>query len=112
MHPIAQAGEHLDQAYAYYEAAEDFEAALEECDAALDFDPDLAEAHHLRGILLEELDRPLDALSAYKKALRLSPDFPEALENQSVLKAELADRGEMVTIATFSYPTEAYIPSA
>jgi tetratricopeptide (TPR) repeat protein len=105
-----QAKNHLDQAYTYYEEAEDFEKALEECDIAIDLDPYLVDAHNLRGVLLEELGQSLNAMSAYKKALQLDPNFSEAKENLSALKAEFAVYNNLVTIATFSYPTEAYIP--
>jgi tetratricopeptide (TPR) repeat protein len=105
-----EAQNHLEQAYNYYEEAEDFEKALEECETAIELDPYLADAHNLRGVLLEELGRPFDALGAYKKALQLAPDFVEAEENLSDLKAEFAAYHNQVTIATFSHPTEAYIP--
>jgi tetratricopeptide (TPR) repeat protein len=105
-----QAKNHLEQAYTYYEEAEDFGKALEECETAIELDSYLSDAHNLRGILLEELGRPLDAISAYKKALQLDPDFFEAEENLSHLKAEFAAYNNLVTIATFSHPTEAYIP--
>jgi tetratricopeptide (TPR) repeat protein len=105
-----QAKNHLEQAYNYYEEAEAFEKALEECETAIELDPYLADAHNLRGVLLEELGRPLDALGAYKKALQLDPDFVEAEENLSTLKAEFAAYNNLVTIATFSHPPEAYIP--
>jgi len=38
------------------------------------------------------------------------PDFSEAEENLSNLKAEFSACSNLVTIATFSFPTEAYIP--
>ncbi len=105
-----QAQNHLEQAYNYYEETENFERALEECEAAIELDPYLADAHNLRGVLLEEWGRSLDALGAYKKALQLDPDFVEAAENLASLKAEFAAYNNLVTIATYSHPTEAYIP--
>ncbi len=102
--------EHLNQAFFLYEDAEEFEKALQECDNVLKMDSSLAEAHNLRGVILEELGRPFEALGAYRKALQLEPNFPEAESNLSELKAEYAAYNRLVTIATFSYPTEAYIP--
>ena len=110
MNPETRARRHLDQAFFYYEETEEFEKALLECDAAIDLDPYLADAYNLRGVVLEELGRELEAVGAYKKAIQLEPDFSEAKENLSALKSEFAAQSRLVTIATFSYPTEAYIP--
>lgn len=110
MEITTEAQNQLEQAHNYYEALEDFEKALEACDLAIQLDPYLADAHNLRGVLLEELGRSLDALGAYKTALQLDADFIEAEENLSSLKAEFSTYSKQVTIATFSHPTEAYIP--
>ena len=104
-----EAAGHLEQAYVEYQETENFEQALAECDTAIDLDPYLADAHNLRGVVLEELGRPEQALVAYQNALRLDPDFLEARENLAHLQTELAARHRLVTIATFSFPTEAYI---
>jgi Flp pilus assembly protein TadD len=45
---------------------ENFGAALVECDQALRLAPRWAEAHNFRGLLLEELGRTHDAISAYR----------------------------------------------
>ena len=110
MDTTTEAQNHLEQAFKYYDEVEDFEKALEECETAIELDPYLADAHNLRGVLLEELGQRLYALSAYKEALELDPDFTEAEENLTNLKAEFAAYNNLVTIATFSHPTEAYIP--
>lgn len=100
---------HLKQAYIYYEETEEFDKALQECEVALELDPYLADAHNLRGVILEELGAPFGALKAYRQALQLDPDFAEAKENLAALKAEFGSEQRLVTIATFSYPTEAYV---
>jgi tetratricopeptide (TPR) repeat protein len=105
-----QAQVHLNQAYHYYEAGTDLEAALHQCETAIELDPYLTEAHNLHALLLEDLDRPFEAINAYQAALRLDPDFTEAKENLADLLAELNDPNQFTTIATFSFPTEAYIP--
>lgn len=104
----ARAQQHLSQAY-IYEETEEFDKALQECEAALELDPYLADAHNLRGILLEQLGHNLEAFKAYQQAIRLDPNFSEAKDNLAALKAEFAANGRLVTIATFSHPTEAYI---
>jgi tetratricopeptide (TPR) repeat protein len=107
MKPEIQAKHHLDQAYAYYEDSEELEKALMECDVALELDPYLVEAHNLRGILLEELGRPTEAIKAYKQAIQLDPSFTEAKDNLSDLKSDLARGSRLVTIARFTFPGEA-----
>ncbi len=111
METTSEAKDLLKQAYAYEEAG-DFEAALEACEAAIERDPLLAEAHNLWGILLEALGDPSAALAAYEKAVELDPEFAEAANNLIELRAELAEEIDLVTIATFSHPTEAHIPRA
>lgn len=106
---VIQAEQYLDQAYDHYERDE-YDKTLEACDTALELDPDLADAHNVRGVVLEALGNRLDARKAYEQAIRLDPDHIEARENLADLKAELVPHGRLVTIATFSHPTEAYIP--
>jgi len=101
MDTTTEAQNHLEQAFKYYDEGEDFERAFEECEAAIELDPYLADAHNLRGILLEKLGQRLYALSAYKEALELDPDFTEAEENLANLKAEFAVYNNLATIATF-----------
>lgn len=82
-----QAQQHLDLAYNHEDRGE-FTDALSECETAIRFDPGYAEAHNLRGIVLEELGRKADAVAAYAQAVRLDPSFDEARENLHEAKAE------------------------
>ena len=86
--PPSEAAEHLERAYALEEGNQ-FKEALDECDAAIRADATLAEAHNLRGIILEELDKGFEALLAYREAVRLNPGFREARENLLEIEAEL-----------------------
>ena len=97
-----------------YERNGYLENALKECNRALEIDPCLADAHNLRGIILEKMGIQRSALRAYKQALRYDPAFDEARQNLSSLEDELRDTAEhdFVTIATFRYPTEAYLQKA
>ncbi len=87
--PSAVARRHLQRAYRY-DGREELEAALVECEAALQLAGDWAEAHNLHGIILEGLGRRPEALAAYTEALRLDASFEEAQENLTELEAELA----------------------
>jgi tetratricopeptide (TPR) repeat protein len=104
-----RAGHHLEQAIRYFDDTDEFNKALAECDAAIEIDPSLAEAHNLRGMILEEMDEPLKAIAAYKDALEIDPEYTEAQDNLSGLRDELADDSGLVTLATYSHPLEAHI---
>ncbi len=108
---FTQAEAHLNQAELYYQQ-EKYDDSLRECDTALGIDPALADAHNLRGVILEELGREWEAISAYRQALQLDPDFHEAKNNLATLKSDLVAQGGLITIATFGYPTEAYLSKA
>jgi uncharacterized RDD family membrane protein YckC len=84
----AEAKWHLEQAYTAEERHE-LETALRECELALQFAPDCAEAHNLRGLILEGLSRKEESLAAYREAVRLDPAFQEAQENLHEAEAEL-----------------------
>jgi Flp pilus assembly protein TadD len=103
--PLGAQG-HLDLAYEHNERGE-FAEALIECDAALAADPGPAEAHNLRGMVLEALGRPDEALEAYRTAVELEPEFGDARENLRELSAELRENDPVVTVATFTNPLEA-----
>jgi tetratricopeptide (TPR) repeat protein len=82
-----KARQHFEQAGAY-EARDDLESALRECDLAIQIAPAWAEVHNLRGIVLDAMGQKEEALEAYREALRLDPVFEEAQENLSEAEAE------------------------
>lgn len=88
-----RAKHHLDQAFYFYEDTDELDKALVECDGAIELDPYLAEAHNLRGILLEEIGRHTEAIRAYEKAIVVDPGLAVAKDNLSELNSELALHG-------------------
>lgn len=84
----------LEEAYAA-EDRDEFGPALLKCDLAIQLNPGLAEAHNLRGIVLEELGRRREAAAAYREAIRLDPGSAEAEENLHELEAELKVRDRL-----------------
>jgi tetratricopeptide (TPR) repeat protein len=100
----ARAHEVLEQAYAHRDRDE-LHDALRTCDAALVLDPGLAEAHNLRGMLLEELGRGREALAAYREAIRLDPDLVEAQENLCEAEEEIGEQEEASSV-----PAETALP--
>lgn len=83
-----EARRHYERASTYEEQNE-FARALQECNTVIRTTPNYADAHNLRGIILESLERKEEALSAYREAVRLDPTFREAAENLQDLEAEL-----------------------
>lgn len=84
----ARVGEYLEQTYRYRDMSR-YQKALQVCNIALELTPDLAEAHNLQGILLEALNRPEEAQTAYQRAVELDPAFPEAAQNLAGVTAKL-----------------------
>ena len=77
----------LQRAYAHLGAGE-LEDALWECDRAIEMAPCWAEAHNLRGIILEETGQLSEAIAAFEEAVRLDAGFSEAQENLEATRAE------------------------
>lgn len=53
--------------------------ALDELEAALALDPFNAANHYHVGVVLDELERPADAVEAYERADAIHPDHPDVL---------------------------------
>ena len=81
---------HLEQAETLLET-DDISGALVECDLALFSRPSWADASNLRGIILEELGRKREALTAYIDAYEIDPSFQEARDNARELENEIGD---------------------
>ncbi len=96
-------------AYGYYLREKDPERALRECEAALKQAPRLADAHNLRGVLLERSGRAPEALESYSKALKLDPGLHEAGKNFAALRSEFEARDNLVTVSSSTHPAEAHI---
>jgi uncharacterized RDD family membrane protein YckC/Flp pilus assembly protein TadD len=79
---LEKAEQHLDQAYISWEA-NDSESALRECELAIQIAPALAQAHNLRGVILEEQGQREEAIAAYREAVRLDPNLRDAKQNLS-----------------------------
>jgi tetratricopeptide (TPR) repeat protein len=103
------ADEYLSQALLLEERGE-FPEALSECEAAIaEASRFLARVCNLRGVVLEELERPGEALVAYSDAVQLDPSAPEAIENLWGLERDMGLTPHLVTIATLRYSTQAHV---
>lgn len=72
-----------------YDLGHDFKAALADCDLALEYTPDAARLHNLRGLILDALGKTGLAVLEYKIALQLEPGLSEASDNLADAEAEL-----------------------
>ena len=86
------AAEHFEKAQAGYDLGRDFKGALADCDLALEYTPDSARVHNLRGLILDALDKTGLAVRAYKEAVRLDPNFSDARDNLRDAEADLKSR--------------------
>ena len=82
-----QAQQLLEKAYSYVDVGE-LENALRECEGALELEPGWAEAHNLRGVILDDMGRAKEAIAAYREAVRLAPGFEEAVQNLAEAQEE------------------------
>jgi tetratricopeptide (TPR) repeat protein len=83
---------HFRRAQEAVEEDGDLEDALYDCDAAIALDPKSAEAHNLRGLILDLLGSKGEAIQSYREAVRLDPTFEDARQN--LAEAEAEQRGQ------------------
>jgi len=62
--------------------------ALVDCDRALENMPELAEAHNLRGLILDKMGKTDEALLEYQEAVRLNPGYADAIANLEDAESE------------------------
>ena len=86
------AAEYLEKAQHSYDLGRDFKSALEDCDQALEYTPNSARVHNLRGLILDALGKTGLAVQEYKDAARLDPGLADARANLTDAEAELNSR--------------------
>ena len=90
-------------------------SALRKCEAALRLAPDCAEAHDLRGVLLNDMGHTEEAIAPRRESVRLAASLSNA--RLGLIKAGIrltdGDRfSEIVAIRTFAFPSQAHIAQA
>ena len=88
----ALAAEYLEKAQNSYDLGRDFKSALEDCDQALEYTPDSAPVHNLRGLILDALGKTGLAVQEYRDAVRLDPGLADARDNLADAESELKSR--------------------
>jgi tetratricopeptide (TPR) repeat protein len=86
------AAEYLEKAQNSYDLGRNFKSALADCDLALEYAPDFAPVHNLRGLILDALGKTGLAVREYREAVRLDPGLAGARDNLADAEAELKSR--------------------
>jgi tetratricopeptide (TPR) repeat protein len=79
----------LEKARKAVDGGSNLRAALQAIEQALEYVPESAEAHNLRGLLLDNLELPREAIQEYREAVRLQPEYQEAKENLANAEEEI-----------------------
>ena len=76
---IEAAKEYVKEAEAHLEAEELYKA-LDKCNLAIKAAPHYGYAYFVKGQVMDDLEKPAEAVKQYEEALKLSPDLKEARE--------------------------------
>lgn len=71
-----------------------YRTAINDLDAALRIDPQLAYAWYNKGCIYYALHNYTDALQCYNEAIRINPDFGNAWYNRALTYMHLGNREE------------------
>lgn len=80
--------EYFDRAQKTYDRSGSMDDALLDCELALQYNPDFAEANNLYGLILDAQGKTAKAIEYYQKALELNPYLEEARGNLRDAQAE------------------------
>jgi len=75
----------------YYSYLKDYNKAKEYIDKALTIDPQYADAHFVKGVVLTETNQPKEAIKAFMDVIQYNPDDAEAYMMLGLLNQELND---------------------
>lgn len=79
--------EYLEKAQTNYDKGAN-KVALHDCDLSIQYDPNSAEAHNLRGLILDAMGLTNEAMVSYQEALHLDPNFEDAKANLEDTQSE------------------------
>ncbi len=86
------------QVYQYGADKQIANEALRLAEAAVNLDPDLAEAYKAKGFALDIAGRYPEAILAYQAAISLDPNYADAILNKAVLHWEANDYSQAYTL--------------
>ena len=87
------AEEYYDDALKTCNSGRSLEYALTDVELSIQFNPDVAEAHNLRGIILDLMSEKSAAILSYQEAIRINPDYSDAVDNLKEIEDEQFSEG-------------------
>jgi len=91
---FADARNYLEIAQQAYDTNSTLKNALFNCDLAIQYAPEFAEAHNLKGLILDAMGRTNEAITSYQEAIRLNPLLQDARSNLEDAEADLKQQQE------------------
>ena len=80
------AEEALNRALKICNSGEDLKRALKEISLSVQLEPNFAEAHNLKGVILDLMEEKDAAIISYEEAIRLDPIYADAVSNLREIK--------------------------
>jgi hypothetical protein len=84
------AKQYSDKAQKTYDRGKNIKSALGDIDLAIQFEPESAEFHNLRGLILDAIGKTDDAINSYHEAIRLNPNLEDAKANLIDAESDLS----------------------
>jgi len=91
---FSDARKYLEIAQQAYDTKNNLKDALFNCDLAIQYAPEFAEAHNLKGLILDAMGRTDEAITSYREAIHLDPLLQDAKSNLQDADAEIRQRRE------------------
>jgi preprotein translocase subunit SecD len=85
----AIAKQYAEKARKTYDKWRNLKSAIRDIDLATQFEPESAEYHNLRGLILDASGKTADAINSYREAIRLDPTLEDAKVNLMDAKSDL-----------------------
>lgn len=83
----------FEKAQFNYNQDRELNQALADCEQVIEYEPAFAEAHNLRGLILDALNRSDEAILEYREAIRLDPNSKDAQANLRDAEGEQISSG-------------------
>ena len=91
---LAVAKQYAEKARKTYGKWRNLKSALNDIDVAIQFEPESAEYHNLRGLILNANGKTADAINSYREAIRLDPSLEDAKVNLMDAESDLVDEAQ------------------
>jgi len=90
----AIAKQYAEKARKTYDKWRNLKSAIRDINLATQFEPESAEYHNLRGLILDASGRTADAINSYREAIRLDPTLADAKVNLVDAESDLINEAQ------------------